>query len=59
MKSDVPDVFLVFSPITIVTPRGRLRGFVPGSNTEYLIDGTFSVADLATPGAAPRLATPR
>ena len=44
VASDVPNVFLAFTPITIVTPRGKLRGFLPGSNTEYLIDGTFSVS---------------
>jgi peptide/nickel transport system substrate-binding protein len=53
MGRDVPYSFLVFAPITIVTPRGRLRGFLPGSNTEYLIDGTFSVSEPGSAGGVP------
>jgi peptide/nickel transport system substrate-binding protein len=47
---DVPSLFLVFTPITIVTPRGRLKGFVPGPNNESIIDATFSVSRAGATG---------
>lgn len=41
--TDVPNVFLMFTPIIMAMRKGKLRGFVPDPNNEYLIDGAFGV----------------
>jgi peptide/nickel transport system substrate-binding protein len=56
--TDVPNVFLLFTPIIMAMRKGKLRGFVPDPNNEYLIDGAFGVSTRRPRSAAHALTEP-